>query len=94
MAKRFVHMDSRRLEQSLGARSEPRWGLRGTRTVEFGVRSFTTWLEIAADFAVPLVSLVPRSQFSFWLEAWSTKQEALKQDTNLSECEPSARLRS
>ena len=53
-AKRFVHLDYKRREQSLGS-PEPRWGVRGNGEIEFGVRSFTTWLGIAADLAVPLV---------------------------------------
>lgn len=54
VAKSFVHLDYKGIEMRLG-RPEPRWGVRGTGELEFGVRSFTTWLGVAADFAVPLI---------------------------------------
>jgi hypothetical protein len=51
MAKWFVYSDYRTFVT--GAQDMP-WGVRGTKRVEFGVRTFTTWLGVFADVAIPL----------------------------------------
>lgn len=50
-AKWFVYSDYKKFV--VDARKVP-WGVRGTKRVEFGVRTYTTWLGVFADLAIPL----------------------------------------
>lgn len=57
IAKVLVHNDYSKVEPHTGSEQAVRWGLRGTGKVEFGVRTWTTWLGLLADFGIPLTFL-------------------------------------
>jgi hypothetical protein len=59
LAKWFVHSDYEGfVKEAFVDERKPPWGVRETKSVEFGVRTFTTWMGVSVDLAIPLAFII------------------------------------